>query len=205
MKVSLNWLKQYVDVKLPAAEIANRLTLAGIEVKSTQVIGANWEGIIVGQILAVNPHPNADRLHLVTLDLGSRQETVVCGAPNVAVGAKIAYAPVGTKLIDGHTGETAVLKPAKIRGVASNGMCCSEKELGISENHEGILILRSETLTGTPLTDCIGDAIFNLEVTPNRPDCLSMIGLAREIAALTGATLHLPDAVYAETDVSIIG
>ena len=97
-------------------------------------------------------------------------------APNVAVGAKIAYAPVGTKLIDGHTGETAVLKPAKIRGVASNGMCCSEKELGISENHEGILILRSDTLTGTPLTDCIGDAIFDLEVTPNRPDCLSMIG-----------------------------
>ena len=205
MKVSLNWLKQYVDVKLPVAEIANRLTMAGIEVKSTNIIGANWEGITIGKIMEVNPHPNADRLHLLTLDLGSRTETVVCGAPNVAVGAKIAYAPVGTKLVDGHTGEAAVLKPAKIRGVASNGMCCSEKELGLSENHEGILILQPETAIGTPLMDIFGDAIFNLEVTPNRPDCLAMTGLAREIAAITGSTFHLPDAVYPEADVSIIG
>jgi phenylalanyl-tRNA synthetase beta chain len=199
VKVSLNWLKQYVDVKLPVAEIANRLTLAGIEVKSTNVIGADWEGIIVGQILEVAQHPNADRLHLVTLDLGSRTETVVCGAPNVAVGAKIAYAPIGTKMIDGHTGKVEVLKPAKIRGVASNGMCCSEKELGISENHEGIIIMPSETAIGTPLMEVFGDAIFNLEVTPNRPDCLGMTGLAREIAAVTGSAFHLPDAAYPET------
>ena len=179
MKVSLNWLKQYVDVKLPVAEIANRLTLAGIEVKSTNVIGANWEGISVGKILEVNQHPNADRLHLVTLDLGSRLETVVCVAPNVAVGCKIVYASIGTKMIDGHTGKVEVLKPAKIRGVASNGMCCSEKELGISENHEGIIILPEDTAIGAALMDVLGDAIFNLEVTPNRPDCLGMIGLAR--------------------------
>jgi phenylalanyl-tRNA synthetase beta chain len=203
VKVSLNWLKQYVDVKLPVAEIANRLTLAGIEVKSTSVIGANWEGIIVGRILEVNPHPNADRLHLVTLDLGSRLETVVCGAPNVAVGAKIAYAPVGAKLIDGHTGETVVLKPAKIRGVASNGMCCSEKELGISENHEGIIIMPVDIPIGTSLIECFGDAVFNLEVTPNRPDCLGMTGLAREIAATTGSPFHLPDTSYPETEESI--
>jgi len=203
VKVSLNWLKQYVDVKLPVAEIANRLTLAGIEVKSTNVIGANWEGIIVGKILEVNPHPNADHLHLVTLDLGSRLETVVCGAPNVAVGAKIAYAPIGAKLIDGHTGEAAVLKPAKIRGVASNGMCCSEKELGISENHEGIIIMPTNTPIGMSLIECFGDAIFNLEVTPNRPDCLGMTGLAREIAATTGSAFHLPDAIYPETEESI--
>ncbi|MCX6003542.1 MAG: phenylalanine--tRNA ligase subunit beta, partial [Chloroflexi bacterium] len=203
MKVSFNWLKQYVDVNLPAAEIANRLTLAGIEVKSYQVIGAYWEGIIVGQITAVNCHPNADRLTLVTLELGGRQETVVCGAPNVTVGAKIAYAPVGSKLIDGHTGGMAVLKPAKIRGVVSNGMCCSEKELGLSENHEGILLLPEDVPISMPLADYLGDVIFNLEVTPNRPDCLSMIGLAREIAALTGASLHLPEAKYAESGASI--
>jgi phenylalanyl-tRNA synthetase beta chain len=203
VKVSLNWLKQYVDVTLPAAEVANRLTLGGIEVKSTNVIGANWEGIIVGQILEVQQHPNADRLHLVTLDLATRTETVVCGAPNVAVGAKIAYAPIGTKMIDGHTGKTEVLKPAKIRGIASNGMCCSEKELGISENHEGIIMLPADTNTGTPLMDVLGDAIFNLEVTPNRPDCLGMTGLAREIAATTGSNFHLPDAVYAETEIVI--
>jgi phenylalanyl-tRNA synthetase beta chain len=205
VKVSLNWLKQYVDVKLPAAEVANRLTLGGIEVKSTNVIGANWEGIIVGQILEVQQHPNADRLHLVTLDLATRTETVVCGAPNVAVGAKIAYAPIGTKMIDGHTGKTEVLKPAKIRGVASNGMCCSEKELGISENHEGIIILSPETAVGMPLMEVLGDAIFNLEVTPNRPDCLGMTGIAREIAATTGSAFHLPDATYAEADVPITG
>ena len=199
MKVSLNWLKQYVDVKLPVVEIASRLTMAGIEVKSTNVIGADWEGIIAGQILEVIQHPNADRLHLVTLDLGTRTETVVCGAPNVAVGAKIAYAPIGTKMIDGHTGKVEVLKPAKIRGVASNGMCCSEKELGISENHEGIVILPTETAIGTPLMDIFGDAIFNLEVTPNRPDCLGMTGLAREIAATTGSPFHLPEAAYTET------
>jgi phenylalanyl-tRNA synthetase beta chain len=199
VKVSLNWLKQYVDVKLPVAEIASRLTMAGIEVKSTNVIGADWEGIIAGQILEVTQHPNADRLHLVTLDLGTRTETVVCGAPNVAGGAKIAYAPVGTKMIDGHTGKVEVLKPAKIRGVASNGMCCSEKELGISENHEGIVILPTETAIGTPLMDIFGDAIFNLEVTPNRPDCLGMTGLAREIAATTGSPFHLPEAAYTET------
>jgi phenylalanyl-tRNA synthetase beta chain len=199
MKVSLNWLKQYVDVKLPVTEIANRLTLAGIEVKSTNLIGAGWEGIIVGQILEVAQHPNADRLHLVTLDLGSRTETVVCGAPNVAVGAKIVYAPIGTKMVDGHTGKVEVLKPAKIRGVASNGMCCSEKELGISENHEGIVIMPAACAVGTPLMDILGDAIFNLEVTPNRPDCLCMTGLAREIAATTGSAFHLPDASYPET------
>jgi phenylalanyl-tRNA synthetase beta chain len=203
MKVSLNWLKQYVDVKLPAVEVANRLTLAGIEVKNTQVIGSNWEGIIIGQIMTVNPHPNADRLTLLTLDLGDKQETVVCGAPNVAAGAKIVYAPIGVKLIDGHTGEMAVLKPAKIRGIASNGMCCSEKELGISEDHEGIVIMPTDTPIGTALTDYFGDAIFNLEVTPNRPDCLSMIGLAREISALTGFPMHLPDANYAESGTSI--
>lgn len=199
MKVSYNWLKQYVDVKLPAADVAERLTMAGIEVKGMQVIGGNWENIVVGQITAVNRHPNADRLTLLDINLGGRQETVVCGAPNVAIGAKVVYAPVGAKLIDPHTNEPAVLKSAKIRGVVSNGMACSEKELGISENHEGILILPPDAPIGTPLADYLGDTIYNLEVTPNRPDCLSMLGLAREIAALTGASLHTPDDSYPET------
>ncbi|MDD5190626.1 MAG: phenylalanine--tRNA ligase subunit beta, partial [Dehalococcoidales bacterium] len=199
MKVSYNWLKQYVDTNLPAAEIAERLTMAGIEVKSTQVIGGDWQGIIVGEITAVNRHPNADRLTLLDIELGDRKENVVCGAPNVAVGAKIAYAPIGAKLIDPHNNQPTVLKPAKIRGVVSSGMACSEKELGISEKHEGILILPPETPIGVPLIDLIGDAIFNLEVTPNRPDCLSMIGLAREIAALTDAKFHEPEVNYSET------
>jgi len=197
MKVSYNFLKQYVAVTLPAQEVADRLTMAGIEVKSSQTIGGEWEGIVIGLMTTVNPHPNADRLHLVDIELGGgRKETVVCGAPNCAVGAKVAYAPLGSKLIDPRTGKTEVLKPAKIRGVVSTGMACSEKELGISENHEGILILPADAPVGRPLTEYLGDTIFNMEVTPNRPDCLSIIGLAREIAMLTGASLRLPDLTY---------
>ena len=205
MKISLNWLKQYVDTDLLPKEVARRLTMAGSEVKGLQVIGENWEGIVVGRITAVNPHPNADRLTLVTIDLGSSEETVVCGAPNVAVGAKVAYAPVGARLINPHTGELETLKSARIRGVVSSGMACSERELGISEDHAGILILPEEVEVERPLADYLGDVIFNMDVTPNRPDCLSMIGLAREVAALTGGTVHLPDASYEETEPSIEG
>lgn len=196
MKVSLNWLKQYVDITLPAAEIADKLTMAGNEVKGIQEIGGRWQGIVIGQITAVNPHPDADRLTMVTVDLGDRQETVVCGAPNVRPGAKVAFAPVGSELIDPGSGEMVRLKSAKIRGVVSNGMACSEKELGISDDHQGILILAEEAPVGGALADYLGDVIFNMDITPNRPDCLSMVGIAREIAALTGQDIHLPEANY---------
>jgi phenylalanyl-tRNA synthetase beta chain len=198
MKVSLKWLKEYVDIDLPPAEIASRLTMAGLEVKGIQVIGGSWDNIVIGQIVAVNRHPNADRLSLPTVDLGTEQATVVCGAPNLKVGDKIAFARVGAQLIDGHTGEVIRLKSAKIRGVVSSGMVCSEKELGISDEHEGILVLPDEAPIGRPLADYLGDAILNLEVTPNRPDCLSVIGIAREIAALTEKRPHLPEVVYEE-------
>ena len=201
MKVSYNWLKQYVAVSLPAQETADRLTMAGQEVKGSQVIGGQWEGIIIGQMVAVNKHPNADRLLLVTIEIGGgKQETVVCGALNCAVGIKVAYAPVGATLINPHTNQPEKLKPAKIRGVVSSGMACSEKELGISENHEGILVLPADAPVGRALAEYLGDVIFNFEVTPNRPDCLSIIGLAREIAAITGAPLNLPDSTYPEAD-----
>jgi phenylalanyl-tRNA synthetase beta chain len=203
MKISLNWIKQYVDTDLSPKEVARRLTMAGSEVKGLQVIGEDWEGIVVGRITAVNPHPNADRLTLVTIDLGGNKETVVCGAPNVAVDAMVAYASVGARLINPHTGEQETLKSAKIRGVVSNGMACSEKELGISEDHTGILILPEGFKVGRPLADYLGDVIFNMDVTPNRPDCLSIIGLAREVAALSGGTVHLPDASYEEIETPI--
>ena len=198
MKVSLNWLREYVDITLPLDDLAEKLTMAGLEVKGTEVIGGSWENIVVGQITAVNPHPNADRLTLPTVDLGTEQATVVCGAPNLRVGDKIAFAPVGAQLIDGDSGQAVRLKSAKIRGVVSSGMVCSEKELGISDRHEGIMVLPDEALIGTPLGDYLGDVILNLDVTPNRPDCLSVIGIAREIAALTGQSLHLPEVGYEE-------
>ncbi len=205
MKVSLKWLREYVDVDVPPGELARRLTMAGLEVKSTEIIGGSWNNVFVGQVKEVNPHPNADRLRLATIDLGTEQVTVVCGAPNLRVGDKVPFARVGAELVDGHSGVKSVLKPAKIRGVVSAGMACSEKELGISDDHTGLLILPPDAPLGIPLADYLGDAIFNLEITPNRPDCLSVIGIAREIGALTGQKVNLPDDTYKEAQPSIEG
>ena len=198
MKVSLRWLKEYVDISTPLEELCERLTMAGLEVGKVEVLGGNWNDIVVGEVVDINAHPNADRLKLVTVDLREQRPTVVCGAPNVAIGYKVAFAHVGAQLIDGHSGEVVQLKPAKIRGVVSEGMICSEKELGISDSHEGIMILSPEATIGTPLTEYLGDAILDLDITPNRPDCLSAIGIAREIAALTVSKLHIPEVYYQE-------
>jgi phenylalanyl-tRNA synthetase beta chain len=203
MKVSISWLKDYVDIRLPVGELARKLTMAGTEVKGWQAVGGSWEGIVVGQIKAINPHPNADRLLLPTIDLGTEEKVVVCGAPNLRIGDKVAFAYVGAKLIDGHTGELFSLEAAKIRGVTSQGMVCSEKELGISDSHEEIMILPAEAPLGKPLADYMGDVIFDLDITPNRPDCLSVIGIAREIAALTGQKVRLPADGYAESTTTI--
>jgi len=198
MKVSLNWLKEYVDITLPVVELAERLTMAGFEVKGIEVIGGSWENVVIGRLKAVNPHPNADRLRLTTVDLGGEEETVICGAPNLNVGDKVVFARLGARLIDPYDGKVAILKAAKIRGVASSGMVCSEKELGISDRHEGILVLSEDAPVGVPLADYLGDTVLNIDVTPNRPDCLSIIGIAREIAALTGQSLHSSDVSYDE-------
>ena len=203
MKVSLKWLRDYVDLKLTPEELAERLTMVGLEVNGIDIIGATWNNIVVGQITAINPHPNANRLKLTTVDIGKGSPTVVCGAPNISVGQKVPFASVGAQLIDGHTGETILLKPAKIRDIVSEGMVCSEKELGISDNHEGIMVLPSEASVGIPLSEYLGDAILDIEVTPNRPDCLSIIGIAHEIAAITGEKLHLPEIHYRESETLI--
>jgi phenylalanyl-tRNA synthetase beta chain len=203
MKVSLRWLKEYVDISTPLEEMCERLTMAGLEVGGLEVIGGSWNNVVVGKIIDVNAHPNADRLSLVTVDLGKQRSTVVCGAPNATVGDKVAFASVGAQLIDGHSGEMVQLKPAKIRGVVSEGMICSEKELGISDSHGGIMILSSEATIGTPLTEYFGDTILDMDITPNRPDCLSVIGIAREIAALTGSKLNIPEFHYQELEGAI--
>ncbi|MDP2730984.1 MAG: phenylalanine--tRNA ligase subunit beta [Dehalococcoidales bacterium] len=199
MKLTLNWLKEYVDIALPVAELAEKLTMAGFEVEGIETIGGSWENVVIGQIKAVNPHPNADRLTLPIVDLGTGQATVVCGAPNLKVGDKVAFARVGARLIDGHTDEVATLKPAKIRGIESSGMVCSEKELGISVRHEGIMVLPDDAPVGTPLADYLGDVVLDLAITPNRADCLSVIGIAREVAALTGQDMHIAEINFEET------
>jgi len=203
MKVSLKWLRDYVDIKLDPEKLAEQLTTSGLEVKSIQAIGGTWDNVVIGEVIAVNPHPNADRLKLATVDLGTGQITVVCGAPNIELGQRVTFAHIGAQLIDPHTEEAIQLKPAKIRGVVSEGMVCSEKELGISDSHEGILVLPTEAPIGAPLSAYLGDVIFDLDVTPNRPDCLSVIGVAREIAVLTGEPLRLSPIHYEELEGSI--
>ncbi len=201
MKVPLSWLRQYVPLDLPPSELAHKITMAGIEVKQIEEVGGSWdpERVIVGHVLDVAPHPNADRLKLPTVDLGGAETaTVVCGAPNVAAGQKIAFAREGSMLFSARSGKVEPLKKAKIRGVESAGMVCSELELGLGEDHEGILVLDDQAEPGRPLFDLLGDTIFELEVTPNRVDCLSILGVAHEVAALTGAEVASPKLEYDE-------
>ncbi len=198
MLVPLSWLADYVDLTLDPKEIARRLTIAGIEVEDI-ITPAEWDGIVVAHVESVEPHPNADRLRLATVDIGNGERPhVICGAPNIAAGQKVAYASLGTKLIDGHTGEVTVLKKAKIRGVESQGMICSEKELGLSGEHEGILVLPEDAKVGAPLSQVMGDTIFDLDLTPNRPDWFSVLGVAREVAALTGQGWRDPSLEHPE-------
>lgn len=198
MKVPLSWLKDYVDVDLAPRDLAHRITLAGVEAEGVTIIGESWENVVVGLVREVNPHPNADRLRLATVDTSGQVETVVCGAPNVAAGQKIAFARVGARLRDGHTGQPTTLKPAKIRGVESRGMVCSERELGLSDEHEGILVLPADAPVGAPFAQYYGDAIIDFAPTTNRPDCLSMLGIAREAAAITGRAVREPSLDYPE-------
>ena len=201
MKIPLSWLRKYVPVDLPVRELAHRLTMAGNEVGEVEFVGGDWERdkLVVGHVLKVEPHPNADRLSLPTVELGNGETaTVVCGAPNVAAGQKIAFAREGARIFSPRSGKTERLKRAKIRGVESAGMVCSPLELGMGDDHDGILTLPDDALTGTPLADYLGDAVLDVEVTPNRPDCLSVLGIAHEVAAITGGSVAEPDLSYPE-------
>lgn len=206
MKVPLSWLKDYVDVTLPLDELAERLTLAGLEVGSIARIGDWWdrEKIVVGDIREIRPHPDADRLVLADVDYGGSEiEQCVTGAPNLfaykgvgPISLKVPFAMEGAELYDGHQpGFVKMrLKRTKIRGVPSRAMVCSEKELGISDEHEGIMILPADAPVGSPLVDYLGDTVLDLDITPNLARTLNMIGVAREVSALTGAPLRYPSA-----------
>ena len=149
MKASLNWLREYVDITLPVAELGKKLTMSGTEVDSLESVGG-WDNIVVGEVVAIEPHPHADHLQLATVNLGTERPSTVCGAPNLKLGQKVPFARLGAQLLDPETGERFKLKKAKIRGVASEGMICSEMELGISERHEGIMVLPASRHRGAP-------------------------------------------------------
>jgi phenylalanyl-tRNA synthetase beta chain len=229
MKVPISWLKEFVDIELSIPDLAHRLTLAGLEVEEIHYvglplpkgeldsqtgkrrsIGANvtglaWdpEKIVVGAILEVMPHPNADRLVLCRLDDGDKEHVVLTGAPNLFpykgqgdldVPLKVAYAREGATLYDGHKEgyELFTLKRAKIRGVESYSMACSEKELGISDEHEGVILLDEDAPVGMPLAEYMGDAVLDITLTPNVARDANILGVAREVSALTGAPLREP-------------
>ena len=202
MLIPLSWLKEYVDVELPPAELAHRLTMAGVEAGDITEYGG-WTGCCVGRVLAVEAHPNADRLFLCRVDTGAEEMQVVCGAPNVAPGQNICFARVGAYLYNTHSGKHENLKPARIRGVVSEGMICSELELGLGDAHEGIVVLPEDAPLGMDLDAYLGDTVIDLELTPNRLDCFSVLGVAHEVAAITGKTVREPDLGYPEGDTPI--
>ena len=203
MLIPFSWLSQYVDITLEPDELAHRLTMGGIEVGDVFTRGG-WEGCVVGYVRATRPHPNADTLTLCEVDPGDGPVVeVVCGAPNVAAGQKICFARPGVTLMNMHNGRREELKPATIRGVVSEGMICSEAELEISDEHEGIIVLPDDAAVGTPLDEALGDTFLELELTPNRGDCLSILGVAREIGATTGQPVRVPEVGYVEAEVPV--
>lgn len=195
MRVSYNWLKEYVDIPWPVDELARRMTMAGLLVEMMEPMGAGLDDIVVGKVLDVSPHPEAEQLFVVRVRAGAEELTIVTGASNVAAGRLVPVAKPGAKLPDG-----TVIQRAELRGVSSEGMLCSEAELGVGDDAGGIWLLPPDVRDGQPLVEALGldDVIMHLEVYPNRPDCLSVIGVAREVAALTGGAVKLPDVVVEE-------
>jgi phenylalanyl-tRNA synthetase beta chain len=197
MRISLEWLKKYVAINVSPEELAHSLTMRGLEVESIEYLGAKYNHFVVGKVLDVQKHPKADRLTICQVNIGTEKVQIVCGAPNVAVGQTVpvglinAIVPRNQHDIDGKPFK---LSKVSLRGVESNGMICSEYELGLGEDKDGILVLDNFAPIGIPLANYLGvdDIIFEIGVTPNRPDALSHIGIAREVAAIQNIELTIP-------------
>jgi phenylalanyl-tRNA synthetase beta chain len=192
MKFTYNWLKQYVDFDWSPAELAEKLTFAGIEVEDVQSLGGKIpEQVVIAQVLSSEKHPNADKLSVCRVNDGTGERQIVCGAKNYKVGDKVPLALPGAAMAAGFT-----IKESKLRGVMSQGMMCSAEELGLPKGEDGLLILPADAPVGKKFVEYVGpgDTVFDIEVTPNRPDWLSVIGIAREVAALTVNPLRLPAA-----------
>ena len=189
MLVGLTWLKDYVDVQLTAKDLADKLTMAGLEVDEIKKVGPSFSGVVVAKIISVGPHPSAERLSLCDVHDGKDLYRIVCGAKNIAPGNIVPLAKVGAVIPGGYT-----IKSSVLRGEKSDGMLCSEAELEIGSDATGIMQLSPDLVLGQPLEEALNlkDTVLDVNVTPNRPDCLSMIGIAREVAALTGRKIKWP-------------
>jgi phenylalanyl-tRNA synthetase beta chain len=197
MKISHNWLKEYIDLRLKPAQVADRLSMLGLEVAGYHDLAAQYDKFVVGSVLEVARHPKADRLTLCKVDIGTDRLDIVCGAPNVSAGQKVVVALVGATIPRNQhdpDGKPFVLERATIRGVQSNGMICSAYELNLGEDADGILVLAASAQSGKPFAKHLGvaDVIYDMEVTANRGDWLSHIGVAREVQILTGNKARLP-------------
>ena len=188
MKISYKWLKEYVDFNLSADEVAAALTSIGLEVdgvEEVQSIKGGLEGIVIGEVLTCEPHPNSDHMHVTTVNLGTREPVqIVCGAPNVASGQKVVVATLGTKLYDGD--QCFTIKKSKLRGIESCGMICAEDEIGIGTDHSGIIVLPENAIPGTPASEYYhleSDYVIEVDITPNRSDACSHYGVARDLYA----------------------
>jgi phenylalanyl-tRNA synthetase beta chain len=189
MRVPISWLGEYVDIELTAQQLAERLTLLGMEVKKIEAWGADWQNVVVGELLSVEPHPRAGRLSLTTVTIGSGEPLeIVCGATNIAVGQRVPVALPGAVL----PGDRRIERTEKM-GVVSNGMLCSGDELHLTADADGILILPPDSPLGSRLADLYGDVVLDVDVKPNRGDVLSLVGLAREVSAVTGAPVRFPE------------
>jgi phenylalanyl-tRNA synthetase beta chain len=197
MKVTLNWLRQYVDFDGSPEELAGRLTMLGLEVESMQKLGGEFAGIVVAQVLTRDKHPNADKLSLCRVNDGRGERQIVCGAQNFKPGDKVPLILPGQTLPAQPGQPPLTIKTGKIRGVESQGMLCSPDELGLPDKVDGLLILRENATVGQPFAEYLGrpggDVVYDLEITPNRPDWNSVIGIARELSTLTGSPLRLPE------------
>jgi phenylalanyl-tRNA synthetase beta chain len=201
MLVSYNWLKEFVDLTMTPERTAEVLTMGGVEVEAVSHVGGDLFNVYTARVAEVLPHPSASHLRLARIDAGDRSETVVCGAPNLRLGDIVPYAAPGAVMPSG-----AAIEVAEIRGVESVGMLCSEKELDLGDDASGLLVFDAATPVGKPLPQAlpfIEDYILETSVTPNRGDCLSVLGLAREIAALSGGTKIAPKLSLAESSISI--
>ncbi len=196
MKITFNWLKEYIDFPWDHAELVDRLTMTGLEQESVEDLGRRYSGVVVGKVLECRRHPNADRLSVCEVDIGTGTHTIVCGAPNVAAGKKVPVILPDNCLPDGTQ-----IRRANIRGVESAGMICSEVELNLGMVGDGIIVLPPDLETGRPFAAQTGfdDVVIDFEVTPNRPDCLSVFGIAREVGALTEAELKMPSHSVSES------
>jgi phenylalanyl-tRNA synthetase beta chain len=190
MRVPLSWLREMVDFDLEPEALAERLTLLGMEVKGIQRIGADWDNVVVGELLEVGPHPGSSKLSLTKVRVGSSHPvlSIVCGATNIEVGQRVPVALPGSVLPGGRR-----IEVSRIAGEESQGMLCSGDELGLTSDADGILILSADTPIGMPVAEVVGDVVLDVDVKPNRGDGLSIVGLAREVAAATGGSVHWPD------------